>query len=158
MHKRFKLLLLAAVLISVFSCEEELKPKPYTFTKLFTGETSKTWVVRFFEETLNGKVTDNFLPGCIADDQFKFYANTEHLYETTSGTNKCFTDEAGLSTSTWSYTSASATLLMLLPIFSDDPLPFFIRDLDSDDLVIEIFLDEKNTASYRIHLKAIDEE
>jgi hypothetical protein len=158
MFKRLKMLLLAVGLISVFSCEEELKVTPYTFTKLFTGETSKTWGVSFFEETLNGKVTDNFLPSCIADDHFKFYANTEHLYETTSGTNQCFADEPGLSSSTWSYTSSSATMLMLLPIFSDDPLPFFVRKVDSDDLEIEIFLDEKNTSSYRIHLKSIDED
>ncbi|MEO5978104.1 MAG: hypothetical protein ABIS36_26565 [Chryseolinea sp.] len=158
MYRRFKLLILVLGLISVFSCEEELKPMPFTFTKFFTGATSKTWKVSFFEETLNGTVTDNFLPGCIADDQFKFYANAEHLYETTSGTNKCFEDEAGLTSSSWSYTTNNATLIMLLPIFSSDPLPFFVRKVNKDDLQIEIFLDDKNTASYRIHLKVIDEE
>jgi len=157
MNRGVKLFFVIAGISILIACEEELKPTPYTFTKNFTGETSKTWKLSFFEETLNSAVIDNFLPSCMADDQFKFYANTEHLYETTSGTNKCFEDEAGLTSSTWSYTSTNATLVMLLPIFSDDPLPFFVRKVDSKDLVIEIFLDEKNTSSYRIHLTAVNE-
>ena len=141
-----------------FSCSEELKPTPYTYTKLFTGENSKTWRIRLFEETLNDTVIGKFLPTCITDDRFKFYANTEHLYETTSGSQQCVQDEPGLTSSTWSFSNSSATLTMVLPIFTDGTLPFFVRDADEDDMVVELFFDETNTGSYRIHFEAVDEE
>jgi hypothetical protein len=47
---------------------------------------------------------------------------------------------------------------MVLPILSDNALPYFVRDVDDNDLEVEIFFDEANTASYRIKFEAIDEE
>ena len=47
---------------------------------------------------------------------------------------------------------------MVLPILSDNALPYIIRELDDDDMEAEIFFDETNTTSYRIHFEAIDEE
>ena len=47
---------------------------------------------------------------------------------------------------------------MILPIFSDSALPFTVKEVDGDDMEVEIFFDETNTGSYRIHFEAIDEE
>lgn len=152
-----RLLMFAGVLFTV-SCSEELDPTPYTYSKLFTGENNKTWKVVLFEETLDGQVIDKFMPSCLSDDKFVFYANTDHLFETTSGSRKCFTDEPSLTQDTWTFSNATATLTMVLPILSDNALPYIIRELDDDDMEAEIFFDETNTASYRIHFEAIDEE
>lgn len=146
------------VIATVLSCSEELKPTPYTYTKLFTGENNKTWKVKIFEETLDGVVTDRFLPSCLRDDRFTFYANAEHLYETTAGSQRCFDGEPSLTSSSWSFANSSATLTMVLPILSDGTLPFFVKEADEEDMVVELFFDETNTGSYRIHFEAVDEE
>ncbi len=98
------------------------------------------------------------MPSCLTDDRFKFYANTEHLYETTPGRQQCFEDEPALTSSAWSFKNSNATLLMIIPYFSDDTLPFFVKEIDEDDMEIEIFLDETNTESLRLHFEAVDEE
>jgi hypothetical protein len=47
---------------------------------------------------------------------------------------------------------------IILPLFADFKLPYFVRDVDETEMELEIFLDEENTSSYRITFKAIDEE
>lgn len=139
-------------------CSEELSPTPYTLSKLVSGETSKTWKVSLFEYALNDTVRTKFMESCLVDDRFKFYANTERTYETTSGRNLCFQDEESLTSSTWSFTNANATLTMVMPIFDDGVIPFFVRELKDNKMVLELFLDELNTESYRIHFEKTDEE
>ena len=158
MKQKITLLLLCATMWVAFSCSEELKPTPYSYTKLFTGENNKTWRIRLFEETLRDTVVGRSLPNCLTDDSFVFYANTEHRYETTSGSRQCFENESGLTTSSWSFSNSTATLTIVIPFLSDNALPFFVREADDDDMVIEIFLDEESTESYRLHFSAIDEE
>jgi hypothetical protein len=149
--------ILGFILLLGASCSEEVTPKPFTFSKFFTGENNKTWKVKFWEETLDGKVIDKFNVGCVSDDQYIFYANSEKRMDVKSGTSKCFNPaEPSLTTDTWSYQSGSATLTMLFPIFADFPLPFIVRDVDKNNLVIEIFFD--TNASYRIHFDATHEE
>jgi hypothetical protein len=139
-------------------CSEEFTPTPYTYSKIFTGKNNKTWQITLFEETLDGNVISKFMPSCLADDKFVFYANPEHSYQTMSGSRKCFEDEADVTSDVWTFSNATATLTMILPILTDTTLPFIVREADDDDLEIEIFFDTSNTASYRIHLEAIDEE
>jgi len=158
MKKLSNLFIVSISVLTVISCSEELKPTPYTYTKIFTGENNKTWKIKLFEETLNGEVIDKFLPSCASDDKFKFYANTEHLFEAVSGSRKCAEDEPDVTSDSWSFSNANATLTMVLPIFADNSLPFFVREADEDDMKVEIFLDETNTASYRIHFEKVDEE
>jgi hypothetical protein len=158
MKQKTILLILCVSLCVAFSCSEELKPTPYSYTKVFTGENNKTWKIKLFEETLRDTVIGRSLPNCLADDTFVFFANAEHRYETTSGPRQCFEDEAGLTESNWSFSNSTATLVVLIPFLSDDALPFYVREADDDDMIIEIFLDEENTQSYRIHFSAIDEE
>jgi hypothetical protein len=61
-------------------------------------------------------------------------------------------------TDTWSFNNATATLTIILPIFSSNRLPFIVRKLDEDDLTLEIFFDQEGTASYRIYFELTDEE
>ena len=89
MRQLTKLLMFVGMMFSI-SCSEELNPTPYTYTKFFTGENNKTWKVTLFEETFDGAVIDRFMPSCLTDDKFVFYANTDHLFETTSGSQKMF--------------------------------------------------------------------
>ena len=149
--------ILGIILLLGASCSEEVTPKPFIFSKLFTGEHNKTWKVKFFEETLDGNVVDRFTIGCVNDDQYIFYANPERSMDFKSGSGKCFNPaEPSLVTDTWSYQSGTATLTMLLPIFADIPLPFTVRKVNEDDLELEIFFDDN--ASYRIHFDATHEE
>jgi len=156
MNKTIKILGLLLIL-GVVSCSEEITPKPFTFSKFFTGENSKTWKVTFFEETLNSKVVDRFNVSCVGDDQYTFYANPERETVFKSGATKCFNPpESSSITDSWSYQSASATLTMLFPIFADTSIPFIVKDIDENDMVLEIFFGDGG--SYRIHFKAIDED
>ena len=145
-------------MIAAIGCSEEFTPTPYTYSKLFTGENNKTWKITLFEETLDGKVISKFMPSCLTDDRFVFYANSEHSYQAISGSAKCFEDEADTTNDRWTFSNATATLTMILPIFSDSALPFTVKEVDGDDMEVEIFFDETNTGSYRIHFEAIDEE
>lgn len=157
MDKAIKILGLALILGFV-SCSEEITPKPFTFSKLFTGENSKTWKVVVFEETSDGKVIDRFTIACVNDDRYIFYANPERLSEFKSGSNKCFNpSEAAVITDSWAYQSGTATLTMLLPIFADFPLPFIVREINEDDMELEIFFGD-STGSYRIQFDAVDED
>jgi len=143
----------------LISCSEEIKPTPYTYTKLFTGENNKTWKIRYYEYTIDGDVEERFNVDCSADDEYTFYANPERSYEVDTGNNRCNDGELGLIVDTWSFTNATATLTMIMPAFTNEfGLPFIVRDVDDDDLEIELFLDQENTESYRIHLEAIDED
>ena len=156
--QKTKLFILCVGLCATLSCSEELKPTPYTYTKLFTGENNKSWRIKLFEETLRDTVVNRSLPSCLTDDRFIFYANAEHRYETTSGARQCFEDEASVTVSNWTFSNSSATLTMVFPLLADDALPFFVREIDGDDMEIEIYLNEENTESYRIHFSATDEE
>jgi hypothetical protein len=146
------------VLVSALSCSEELVPTPYTYTKVFTGENSKTWKIKFLEETFEGEVIDRFPLSCAADDKYTFYANSERTFEVLTGTLKCDSTEPGLIEDVWTFTNASATLTMLLPFFSVNfSTPLIVRAADKDEMELEIFFDEANTGSYRIHFEVIDE-
>jgi hypothetical protein len=150
--------LFSTCLIAAVGCSEEFTPTPYAYSKIFTGENNKTWKITLIEETLDGSVVDKFLPSCLTDDRYIFYANPERSLEAISGSRKCFDGEADVTTDTWSFSNATATLTMILPILSDSSLPFIVREAEDDDMEVEIFFDETNTGSYRIHFEAIDEE
>jgi hypothetical protein len=157
--KKLILYFFASVSIMFSGCTEDVTPTPYTYTKVFTGENSKTWKVKILEETLDGKVIDRFTILCAADDRYVFYASTGHAFEALTGSNKCSATEQDVIEDVWTFNNASATLTMLLPFFVEDStLPFFVREVDKNGMVLEIFLDQKNTNSYRIHLDVVSED
>ena len=148
----------AGLIFFVFSsCTEEITPTPYEYTKVFTGEKSKTWKLKFLEYTLDGKVEETFNLSCASDDQYVFYAGSERAYKAITGSVKCSVDESDVINDTWSFNNASATLTMVLPFFREEGLPFIVREAKKKKLEIEIFLDEANTSSYRMHFEATEE-
>ena len=152
-----KITFVSILLILITSCSEEITPTPYSYTKVFTGATSKTWIVKFLEQTLDGVVKDTFNVSWASDDEYIFYANPERAFKATTSSKKCSTDEPDIIIDTWSLNNASATLTMVLPFFSLSGLPFIVREAKKNDMVLEFFLDEENTTSYRIHLESIKE-
>lgn len=158
MERIINLFSIGIILVLILSCSEELVPTPYTYTKVFTGEKSKIWKIKFLEETLDGKVVDRFSLSCAADDKYTFYSKSEHTLEVLTGTQKCDSTEPALIKDVWTFTNASATLTMILPFFSVSfTTPLIVRTADDDEMVLEIFLDEENKGSYRIHFEVIDE-
>ena len=153
--RKFHVALIGLLILG--SCSEEVLPTPYEYTKIFTGENSKTWKLKFLEQTLNGDVEETFNVDCGSDDQYTFYANAERAYKVTTGTKKCDADEADVIDDSWSFNNASATLTMILPFFTDSSLPFIVREAKKNKLELEFFLDQENTSSYRIHLELSDE-
>ena len=96
---------------------------------------------------------------CLRDDTFIFHANSEHSYETLSGSNKCFSEpEPDHVIDTWSFNNATSALVMIIPRVSDLALPYLVREADEEEMIVEIFFDQENTESVRIHFEAIDEE
>lgn len=157
--KRFLLYFLFAVLVIFTGCSEEIAPTPYTYSKFFTGENSKTWKIKILEETLDGKVIDRFTLACATDDRYTFFAATGHAFEAVTGSNKCSAEEQNVIEDVWTFNNANATLTMLLPFFVvDSTLPFIVREVDENGMELEIFLDEANTSSYRIHFDVVDED
>ena len=150
--------LLSMLLLVVVSCTEEVTPTPYQYTTVFTGKNSKTWKVIFLEQTLDGAVEEKFNVACAIDDQYIFYANSERAYKATTGSKKCSSDESDVINDSWSFNNASATLTMVLPFFTESSLPFIVRVARKNKMELEIFLDEKNTSSYRIHFEATNED
>ena len=160
MRSLSSILLICVGFFTAISCSEEFTPTPFTFTKLFTGENSKTWRLNLIEITLNGEVVNRFADACLKDDKFIFHANAEHLYEAYSGRTKCFDvePEPDLVLDTWTYSSNNATLTFIIPRVQETALPYIVREVDKDDMVVEFFFDQENTEGARIHFKVIDEE
>lgn len=157
MQKLLIISLLSAV-VFLAGCSEQLEPTPYAYTKIFTGEESKTWSLTLIEVTANGKVVDRFQVDCAFDDSYTFYATSDRQYEVNQGATKCSEDEVTSLTDSWAFNNASATLTIILPILSSSKLPFIVKKVDKDDLLLEIFFDETGTESYRIHFKVKSEK
>jgi len=151
-------LLIGCLIFAGASCREELTPTPYTYTQVFTGVTSKTWKVKFIELAIDGEAEDTFTLSCDPDHLYTFQANPERGFKVTAGANRCSADEPDVINDTWSYNSATATLTMILPFFNDTGLPFIVREARKNKMELEIFLDQENTTSYRIHFEPTDED
>jgi hypothetical protein len=128
---------------------------------VFTGEHSKTWKAKFFEQTLSGAVVETFSVSCTTDDLFTFTADPEHSYKVVTGSKKCNASPAedDVILDTWDFINASATLQMIFPVF--DPanrIPFIVREAKKNGMVLELFFDDTGKESYRIHFEVSSEE
>lgn len=146
-------------LITGFSCSEEIKPKPFQYSEIFSGKNSKTWVLKSIKLVQAGKSDINYsLANCVKDDRHIFYANAEKLFEVTNGSTKCSSDEPDLIISdTWSFVNASATLNMTFPILAEFSLPYIVKKVDKKSMTLEIYLDEEGTVSYQMTFDSIAE-
>lgn len=140
----------------VFSCSETKEPSPLQFTKTFTGKDHMSWTIQFIVLKQQGKGDQKFtLSPCESDDIYTFYAGPDRVYKVDNRATTC--TDGGTSynvTDTWSYNSATATLNIIMPPLADQQLPFFIRSINDDQMVLEIFLDQANTSSYRIYFSS----
>ena len=152
-------IVLTAILTVVVSCSEEVMPTPYTYSQIFSGKNSKTWQLRSILLWEEGKQDVTFtLPNCIKDDLYIFYANSEKLFEVKNGATKCDSEEADILVSdTWTFINAGATLTITIPILAEFNLPYIVREVDKNDMLLEIFLDFEGTQSYRLAFKSVGE-
>jgi hypothetical protein len=157
---KFLMFSFCALVAIASSCSEDVRPTPFTFSKNFSGKTDKTWSVDKLVLRETGKKDQTVtLDACESDDLYKFYANDEKLFEVYNGNKKCATDEDDLMvTYQWSYASANANLTMVAPhIFGNFLIPFIVKKVDSDEMQLEIFLNEQNTISYLLYFKVVNE-
>jgi hypothetical protein len=163
---RFLLLSLCASVIIITSCSEEVEPSPFTFSKNFTGNNDKTWRIEKLVLTeKNKKDQTRVLSPCESDDLYKFYANDEKLFEVYNGSTTCDSDGDGipdeedlLVSYSWSYASANANLTMVVPhIFGYFVIPFVVKKVDSDEMQLQVFVNEEGTISYLLYFKLVNE-
>ena len=151
---------IALFLWGTISCSEEVRPSPYTFTKVFTGTNSKTWAIDYVVLRETGKDDERItLESCERDDRYIFYANAERLYEVTNGRLTCDAEEEQtLVTYNWAFVNATSTLTIVVPhFFGNFIIPFIVKEVDKNEMVLELYLDEDNSISYVFYFEAIEE-
>lgn len=143
-----------ALLFMLIACSEEIKPKPFTYPQIFTGEVRKGWSIRSVQLLQKGKGTQTFqLNKCALDDLYIFYNNSERTYQVTEGATKCNnSDPAVIADSNWSFVNTTATLTIVMPLLSSDPLPFVVSEIDQTKMVLDIYFDD-NKSNYRFNFK-----
>lgn len=154
--KKVDIIIIFLLVAGSLSCSEEIEPTPYTYSQIFSGKEKKTWVFESIILWEEGKADISYtLSNCISDDQYIFYADSEKKYEVTNGATKCATDEPDLLlTDTWSFINGGATLNIIIPFLSDLALPYIVREVSNTEMLLEIFIDQENTQSYRITFKS----
>ncbi len=147
----------------VAGCSQGADPKPYTYSKVFTGEISRSWRFNRLQYKEENKADVNYsesdliqiLGSCVMDDLYTFYANADKTFQIGEGASKCNAGDPDIYvTETWSFNNSNATLEMVFPILSGDKRPYFVRAVDSKEMTTETFLDQDNKSSYRIHFVA----
>ena len=144
-----------------FSCTEEIKPTKYTYSQLLTGKNNKTWKLSKIALRKAGEEDDAFARDeCESDDRYIFYANAEKLFEVKNGTQKCAADEETLLLSyQWAFSNANANITMVMPhVFGYFLIPFIIKNIDSTDMELELFINDEATVSYVFFFKRTEEE
>jgi len=148
----------------LLSCTEEIQPKKYTYSQLLTGKNNKSWRIHRIilrEEGEDDVILDR--NDCESDDRYIFYANSEKLFEVTNGREKCQNPEEPeedlLLSYTWSLNNANATINMVMPhLFGYYLIPFIVKEMDENDMDLELFINEEATVSYVFQFRKTDEE
>jgi hypothetical protein len=154
--KLTKLILIGLTLL-VFACTEEVKVTPLTYPEVFTGKTQRSWVIRSFQITREGKGTLTYgLRDCELDDVYTFYNNPERGYRVTSSV-QCTSDEASLLVDgSWGFSNATASLTIAIPLLSSNPLPFIVKEADETKMTLDIYV--TGQAAYRLNFKTTETE
>jgi hypothetical protein len=159
---------LAACLFAVasISCTEENTATPFNYSKVFSGENQKTWVVTDLLITKIGEETQSYeLDPCERDDRYTFKADVEKSFIVDNGNSACPVEDGEepeediYVEATWSFVNSGATLTIPIPrIFGNFYIPFIVREVTSTHMVLEIFADQDNTISYQVVMNAVDEQ
>jgi hypothetical protein len=151
-------LFFAGLAVFASSCSEKIEPTPLTYTQLLTGTTKKAWLFSNIV-VLDDGVADpvlnarDIIAPCFADDQYVFYAGSERKFELAEGSTKCAaTDPDIYYTGQWTLINANAQLEFIFPVLTSQQLPYVIKSLTANRLVVELY--EENLGgpniSYRI--------
>jgi hypothetical protein len=159
MKKTLLYIVLAVIGSVVISCTETLDPTPLDYTKIISGNVSKTWSLRSLSFRNAGDPDWKLNEPCWSDDSYTFYRDTERKFEFKSGSVKCDAFEEKITiTDTWSFINANSTLFFVMPLFSDNALPFTVVDIDNNDLVLEFYFNDGGTQSYQLKFDLKDEK
>lgn len=149
--KSYKIYLVFLPLMILLSCSEEIKPTPTTYSKLLTGEESKTWRMVALSITIIEGGTKYQIPvenSCADsidyyDNYYTFYANPERTLEVSEGPEKCDFNETYSLVDTWALDNATATLtFVFLPLTAEFRFPYTIKDLTERKLTIEAYTEK----------------
>lgn len=147
-------------------CTEQNTPVPYTYSKVFSGETKRSWKLTRLQFKEQGKADVNYtisdlnqiLGPCVTDDLYTFYANPEKTFQISEGATKCNAGDPDVYISdTWSFNNATAALSMVFPLLSGSALPYIVLQANDKEMTTEIFVDANNTTSYKIHFVAVND-
>jgi hypothetical protein len=161
-----KITILSLIIFSLaLSCSEEIKPIPFDYSRILSGNTSKTWVLRRWVllRERDGQVDFTFneysdLNPCMRDDRYIFYRNPEKAYEVNNGFLKCSANEPDvLLSDTWSFTNAGATFYFVLPLIADFAVPFIVKEIDNKNLTLMVYLDQAGTVKWEFGFESISE-
>jgi Lipocalin-like domain len=137
------------------SCAEKFEPKPLTYSQLLTGETKKSWQFSSIIIVDNGIADSpiqarNLIDACWADDYYTFYANDEKKFEISEGPSKCDPRDPDIYlTDDWTLVNATATIEFAFPVLTDQKIPYVIKSLTANTLVMEYY-DQDYKISYRM--------
>jgi hypothetical protein len=152
--KPIKNILIGLTLLFV-ACSEELKVTPLDYSKVFSGETQRSWKLRSLQVTREGKGTLTFgLRDCESDDIYTFYNNPERGYRVTSSVKCKSTESDVLADTDWSFSNATASLTIVVPFLSDGALPFIVKEVDDTKMTLDIYVTDQ--AAYRLNLRRAD--
>ena len=154
------------LLLILTSCKEDNEVTPYTYSQIFSGEKQKTWVV---EDVLEAKVGEEGIsfefPPCMLDDRYTFKADSERSFIVDNGSAPCAVGEGEdpeedvYVEATWSFVNSGAVLTIPIPrIFGNFYIPFTVREVSSNRMVLEIFADQEATISYQVVMTSVDEQ
>lgn len=162
-----RLLLIPGLIGWLFGgCSEKLEPKPATYSQLLTGTDKKSWKMVSLQIIDDGNassvipISQSGINPCVTDDLFTFYANDERRFEVSEGASKCNSSDPDVYlTDTWTLVNANATLQFAVPIVTETVLPYTIKNLTSNALTVEIYLEKITTdnlnASYRFTFNSV---
>ena len=145
----FLVVLLTGVLAGIGGCSEKEEPKPYTYSQLLTGTTSKSWRISGIQliEANAQPVSFNLPNNCVYDDIYIFYADKDRKFEIQEGASKCSPEDPDiLVEDTWSIINATSTINFFFPVLGADS--YTLKSLTETTLTIEYYFPDLNF-SYR---------
>jgi hypothetical protein len=151
----------AVIAVLAFSCSEDPEVIPLTYTKVFSGENEKTWVIDKVLVRKDGEEEQEFefFP-CELDDRYTFKADEQRTFTVSNGNIKCEDETEDIYVDdTWSFVNSGAVLTIAVPrIFGNFYIPFIVKEVTKDRLVLDIYADAENTISYRIVMRSVSEQ
>jgi hypothetical protein len=157
--KRLKnILTLLFISLIIASCSDNGEPTPYVYSKLFSGETSKTWKFKSIAFKNVGDEDWTLSQACWRDETYTFFRDQERKLEIKSGNSLCDPDEEPLDiTDTWAFSNANASLYFIFPLLSDFALPYTVKEIDKKEMVLEIYFNDAGTQSYQMIFEVVSE-